>query len=299
MYKTIGITALVGCVASIASGQSIPSGMYIDGDVRYEYYRSNDGNSLSMFLVDTTIGIEPGAVGSVPIGAEIYLSYLYNDTTPADADQLTFGGVVYYDSSYGRFSLGTPHSVIGDYVDTPSLGGFLDNSFLGIFYSGYTDLVIKIEDVSNYGVRYDGSFGDLSIGASYHMFPDSNFSSFTIAARYDLGNVDVALGYEDFSEGAIFYASAAVTYSALDATLTLSSPTSEGLLIYGLDLSYAVLPNLDLGLTYVSFDGTDNFSMLSAEYAFYQNAYVGVRYYPEFIEGDSAYAIYAGYNLDF
>lgn len=297
MYKTIGTAALVGCVASVASAQSLPSGMYVEGDVRYEYYFNSDGNDLSMQIVDTTIGIEPGAIGSAPIGAEVYLNYLNSDVS--SADQLTFGGVVYYDSSYGRFSLGTPHSVIGDYVNTPSLGGFIDNSFFGLFYSGYTDLVIRIEGISNYGIRYDGSFGDLSIGASYHVFPDSDFSSFSIAARYDLGNVELALGYEDFSEGTLTYASAAVTYGALDAALTLSSPSFEVPMVYGLELSYAVLPNLDLGLAFISFDGSANQSMVSAEYTFYQNAYVGARYHPEFIEGDSAYVIYAGYNLDF
>ena len=299
MRKTLGTFALVGLTAGMASAQSMPPGYYVEGEVVYEYYFNNDGDSLSAYSLDATIGMRPSAAGSFPVGAEVYLNFSGWDSSGSGYDAFAYGGILYYEGSFGRVSVGTPRSTIGDYLDMPSLGSYFDNSMYSIYSGGITTLVIELEEIKNYGIRFDGTYGNLSVGASYHAYPDDDLSSFTVSGRYDLGNYAVALGYENFDSDGLIFASASADFGNFGGAISLTSPDSSSTVVTSLDLYYDVMPSLELGLAYMNFGGSDDISMISAEYTFYQNAFVGARYYPTFIEGGEAYAIYAGYNLDF
>ena len=297
MKTKLTLATMAIAAGSAAHAQSLPQGYYTEGDIVYEYYFDNDGNDVSGLVFDFTLGLSPGSIGSAPIGAEVYLSYINFDQGSLDA--LAYGGLIYYESSFGRFGIGTPRSTIGDYVDTMSFGKVLDNTEFGIYVDGLTDLYIKTGEYANYGARYDGSFGAFSVGASYHYFPDEDDSTFTLAGRYEVNNYAFAIGYEGVGDTGLLFASASAEYGAFEAGLTLTSFTDTDSLVYGAQASYDITPDLEVGLSYINFDGGDSIAKLNVEYAFFDNAYVGASYYDNLFGSDGAYSLYAGYSLDF
>lgn len=132
-------------------------------------YSANDFNVSTIGL---TFGYDGSQAGSTPIGAE--LNVYYRSINGNDPDPRV-SGIVYYDSSYGRFPIGMPSAVADDYIDAPVIGRTNAFSFgsAGNVGDTYISIVSLYSDVNIYGVRFDGSYGDVKYGLSYHAPEDS------------------------------------------------------------------------------------------------------------------------------
>ncbi len=294
MRKLLLTSLLATGMGAPLAAQSLPGNMYIDGSIIYEYLNDNAGNDANTFSADLTLGLAPGFAGSAPIGAELYLFYMDLDSIASASDWI--GGVVYYDSSFGRFSVGTPKSTIRDYVDTFSVSPNLDHYIFGASFAGLLSVYIPAAGITSYGARFDGQSGNFSYGASYHYIDDADISGYTIAGSYQYNNYTFGLGVEDLDGSTNAFASAHGDFGDLGATLHLVS-IDGGSTGYGVTVSYDVMPELMVEAGYFSFDGGSDISVIRAEYNFYQGAFIGAQYQSELLGSDPIYSVYLGYDF--
>ncbi len=286
---------------------SMPPGMYLDAEVSYHYLFDGDGNNDSYGYADFVLGMNPATASSLAIGAEIYFRSVFS--LDYNSDITAYGGILFYDSNFGRFSIGNPIGVIGDYVSGASFGTLYDAAEFGLFSGGYTNLLIYSGEVSNFGVRYDGQFGNFGIGASYHQILDGFGLDYlySVAANYQIGNFELGAGIEsgDGIDQPGYYVSAAVEYNNISAGVLTGQFIESDAQFYTAYVDYYVLPQLTLSASLLGGDfyfGGDMFYRLGAEYTFAQNFFIGANYFDVTGGGfpsDGVYEVNAGYRVSF
>lgn len=169
---------------------------HTDGFVEFTVLTNGDESSQTLtgnFTLGATFG---GGLG-IALGVE---ASRINDMT---AHRLY--PVVSYTSDLGTFSIGTPRFVFDTLVDVPQPAGITAlrfnelgvgvRSFPGIFASLY-------EDEPVFGVRYDGSFDNLTVAAAYHqmelLFDDVDILS--VGVSYDIGPFSLVAGVESLRD---------------------------------------------------------------------------------------------------
>ncbi len=294
MKQLLTGTAILCSMSLAATAQSLPGNVYVEGSVIYEYLFDGGTNDANAIYANATIGIAPS--GNVPIGAELYLEYVDLDAFGGDANFL--GGIVYYDTSFGRFSLGTPMPTIQDYVDVFEISPTLDYSFFGEVLYGATPFLIRYAPGEMYGARFDGQSNNFSYGVSIHYFTFVDDYVYTLSGQYRFDNYTIALGHEGTNGDSFTTLSATAEFGDLEATLH-ASRFSSGSSTVGVTAKYNVTPDLVVDAGYLQFQGGSNISRLGVEYQFFDNAYVGANILNNFIGGDTIYSVYAGYDFSF
>lgn len=298
MLGKIGIAAIASLSASAAMAQSLPAGVSVTGFVQAEYlFDADDGDSA--FIADLLLDYNGAAAGGMPIGFELGVIAVESDFGFTDT---AFYGSVYYDATFGRISVGTPRTALDDYIDVPSFGQMGMPTELDVFFGSYTDLVALDGDFTVYGIRFDGSSGDIDYGVSVHSVEGEDFTTVTAAASYDVGNYTLAGGIEYSADAPQtgYLASVTADFDPLSVRLMVSSPMLFGEVFYSLSGEYALANNLVISAQYI--DGADlisAFYSVGAEYTFMENAYVGASVMDSTDAFDTFYNVYAGWNVNF
>lgn len=297
MFKKITITAIATVCAGAVSAQSMPAGFYANGNLQAEYLATGS-NDYTMGVAGITLGYNGAAAGSMPLGIEVEINAIRGDSTNLGPSVL---GSIYYDSSYGRFSVGLPGAALDDYITAPSIGGSkLLGLELGTPFGSLLNLVLKFDNVPyDYGVRYDGTAGDASFGISYQVF-DGTTQAISAGVSYRLNeNYTVAAGVEAIDDGGMevgYFSSVVADYGKFGGLLNVSSPLGTNEVFYSIEASYNVLEDLKLTAGYVA--AGEKFYSFGAQYAFMDDGYIGASVLDNGID-EPIYTVYAGWDFNY
>lgn len=288
--------ATASLLAGTTSAQSVTSGFYLDGNVQGEYqWTDNDSHLLSM--ADITLGFNGAAAGSVPLGFEVDVLAIEGDDITIDP---RFTGVVYYENSFGRLSIGLPRIALDDYVAIASLAGSKLIELGSTFGSAANDALLYGDASYDYGLRFDGTTKGVDIGLSYHMINGTD-AIVTGALRINFAVIYAAsAGFEIFDESGMengVFGSVSADYGIFGGLVSIASPTGSSEMLYAAEMFYEPSENIDFVTGYTFVDGENLFSF-DAEYTFMTNAYIGASVLGDFT-GDPRYTVYAGWNVSF
>lgn len=248
-------------------------------------------------MADITLGFNGAAAGSIPLGFEVDVLAIEGDDITADP---RFTGSIYYESSYGRLSIGLPRIALDDYIATASLAGYKLIELGSIFGSAANDALLYGGASFDYGLRFDGTTKDVEFGLSYHMVNETD-TVVTGALRFDFSEIYVAsAGFEIINESELehgVFGSVSADYGIFGGLVSIASPTGSNEIVYAAEMFYEPSENIDFVTGYISVDGENLFSF-DAEYTFMKNAYVGASVLGDF-SGNPLYTVYAGWNVSF
>lgn len=305
MYKNIIATGAIVLASSAAYAQSMPQGFYLEGEVGASYLWANGGDATTAD-VDFTVGYSAADSG-VPWGAELSVNYFYLENFANLDPAIT--GVLYYDFSFGRLSVGIPNSVVEDYVATRIFKGrdILFLGEIGLLSSGYVSVLNKgfIVNSSKYGARFDGDMGPLNYGLSYHNYNNGQLSVVSGAMSYEMSNYTFGVGLENLMSGGdsqmVYYASAKGEWGNFGASLQLTGGELIGNeTIIAVDADYDLTQSLNVNASYTTFTGTNvDVWALGTEYSFYDGMYVGAGLAGAAGTSEIIYNINAGWRFNY
>ncbi len=297
MFKKIAITTVATLYAGTVFAQSMPVGFYADGNLQAEYV-STTSDDYTFGIADITLGYSGAGAGSMPLGIELSLFTIQGD--PVDFDPHVTGSI-FYDSSYGRFSVGLPGAALADYVAVPKFGNSkVIGLEYGIPFGSMLDLYFKTGDAPyDYGVRFDGMVGGADVGLSYHQIDGDDYA-ISGGVSYAVNNTyTVAAGFEAINGGSTesgIFTSVAAEYGTFGGLLNISSPIGTDDLFYSIEASYNVSDDLVLTAGYVNTG--ENIYTFDAQYRFMENAYVGASVLGS-NGSDSIYTAYVGWDINY
>jgi hypothetical protein len=140
------------------------------------------------------------------------------------------------------------------------------------------DYAALFGDETPLGLRYDGQYGNLRVGASYHNFNDQDADVIDIALGYQTGMFFVAGGVElvDAAGGGdsdIYHIEAGAETDYYSAGIGFTSTDDFGGDATMAWASYSALPNTDLTVTVFDLEGTTLYG-LSGEWRFLSHSFV-------------------------
>ncbi len=196
----LGLTLSAGNVFAQSAG--LPDGFYIDGYIDLSYSTDTSDHQTSAFA-NLDMGIRPDAgISGIPLGFSLGIDAIEGKPSGGSST----GRVAFYPAvtfglgANGLVSVGIPRSVANTghgyvpdeiFANSYTLSkiyelGLHRDSFVAFNYLASTK-------VTPYGVRYDGSFGNLNFGASYHHVDgrggNSDADAYALAFRYNLDGV--------------------------------------------------------------------------------------------------------------
>ena len=192
----LSVAAMLAAFAPVCAGaQGVSFSAYGEA----EYVRSN-GNNETGFAGGVSFTSEPGAAGLGGVGLDASLRVLRVNGTSFYTLYLAPGIAL---GPAGKLSFGAPEPVMNGLYDGPILGGtYLFDPLVRSTTGSFTDSAY-FTDVINVplGVRYDGTVGPVSVGASLHRLSDVDATTLELVARYPLGKVSLAGGVEVVNDG--------------------------------------------------------------------------------------------------
>lgn len=309
MLRKIGMVAFGTVVAGAATAQSMPAGFYIEGNAEYSNLSASD-DSLNTSVVDLTFGYDGAQAGSAPFGVELNVFYIDFD---GDGPDPSLSGIVYYDSSFGRFSVGMPATALDGYINAPVIGRSAALGFgeIGALSGSYIGLIARFDDINLYGVRFDGSFGDVKYGLSYHTLEDSDgFYAITGGAQYQFNaNIVAAAGFEHVNDAGGntetgYFGTVTADYGQFGGSILVSQPFIVDDTVFEIEANYRPIDDVEIYLGYATASAGVDFeiSYIGAEYTFLDYGYVGASYMDLGSAGfgpSNTTNIYVGYNFMF
>ncbi len=162
---------------------------------------SGAGISYDYFYGDVDVGLRFSLSDDTKVGADVGFETIRFIDSSFGPNALTakYAAAV-LETRYGKLSIGMPRGVLDQYFAAPSFGG---TELLGLEFSSVslgTDLfrLLSMEaDLAGaniYGIRYDGAFGKIGIGASINRITAFDYNISQFVARYDGGNWTASLG---------------------------------------------------------------------------------------------------------
>ena len=301
MLKKITATAAATLCAVSVQAQSMPTGVYADGGVEFGYYYESGYDGFSSHT-DLTLGYSGSGVGSAPIGFELDIQYITRNFGSSTED-MSVNGILFYDSAFGRLSIGTPSAAVDDYLMSPRDRKTDNLGFVLGFYSrSYTGFVRTYFDEPVYGVRFDGSMNDITYGISYHTNEDGGFETATGGASYSGDNYVIAAGFEQLvpiSQTGL-YGSAEFDFGQYGANIYISNGGLIGTAFAAIEGEYHPADNLELLVGFSAIEGADTSVLYAeAEYRFLDGGYAGVNLTTDSDFSYTAYDVYAGWRYSY
>lgn len=107
------------------------------------------------------------------------------------------------DSPYGKLSLGLPRLVIPQVFDTPAIGGSEVAQLVAGIFTGeiLSDANLLKHAPLLRGVRYDATFGKVTVAVALHEYDNSSSPLRQIAVTYDGGDWSATLGGQGINVG--------------------------------------------------------------------------------------------------
>ncbi len=203
--KNITYAGILGALlmsGNNASAQSIPfEGVYFNGFVDYEYAMFF-GTSSEILSAELNMGFAPRNFGSsMAVGFDMGIDVLDFSVIPSVISTVVLYPSLVIDSTYGRFSIGLPRSVIDSYISRPSFANSsADNFILNVTRRSFmlASNLLSPNFHTEYGIRYDGQIGNTEFGASYHKTIDSgtDIHVYGLAERHKIGMTQLFGGIE-------------------------------------------------------------------------------------------------------
>lgn len=308
LQPTTTVTLLGTCVLALQAGaglaQSLPvsaGGFHVDGHVELSHF-DDSGSDTSFLNADLEFGVMPGSEFSGgPWGFQLDIESLTDFDFHNDAYYLS----VLYGTGSHLFSLGAPRSVVDrGYIPERN---FANNTFLSYQLTQYTGsyfaALLLSTDETAYGARWDGTFGNTRIGASYHQVDGSDVKVYSLAGAHEFGAISSFADFVGFfglehldAGGGTTFRSVHIGGEAQTERLT------SGLIFHQLDtgasanitelyLNYDILENIELEASLMQFDtpGTnDTVWGLGAKYQF-ANGFYGDLSYVDFAPANDQY----------
>lgn len=282
MQMTRQISFLALCAAmtpAFGHAQSLPDGVTLDGFIEYEYLDDGD-NSTNAFVGDIDLSIAPGSI-SGGLGFDLgIVGFDAEDTSEA----VIFGALTYGLGDTGKLSFGVPRSALSAHRHIPTIGGVeLIDLQLQTILEGVVEFAYLSGEDTPYGLRYDGSYGDIEVSTSYHRFQDADADVFDIAGTYRQDTFFVAGGIEyistDDTDDTLFRIEAGAEADLYSAGIGFSNRNGDDPSVnaYSAWASYQVLPQLDVTATLLDVEDA-TFWGVSADYNFWSGAYGQIGY---------------------
>lgn len=271
-------------IPATANAQSLPDGVTAKGYVEYEHLTS-DGDDASGIIGDFDVSIAPFMGG---VGLDFGLIGLDFEGTSESA---LFGALTYHVGNH-KFSVGVPRSVLKDHTRMPDVGGVRYFGFeTGLITDGIVDIAYLTSDEAPLGVRYDGDFGMVKVGASYHHFSDgADADVFGLGATYTRDIWFASASVEHFDadghNGTLFHTEIGAKTDLYEAGIGLSNGDDgyfddTSIMAWG---SYYVMPQLALNASVLDVGSTTIYGV-GADYTFWNGAYAQLGY----LDSDDAF----------
>lgn len=182
---------LLTTVASPALALDFGNGFFLNGTAELEYSNS-EANNQTLGYADVDLGYTSASGFGGFIGVEAF--------SVDSQDEAVFYGALTYSGSFGKVQIGAPRNALDSYLRSPTLGNvqLLDVGLFGFVTASLLPLLYLDGDVeAPLGLRYDGEFGALSFGVSYHRM-DATGSSDTV--EFLTGGLNISLGNSGLGE---------------------------------------------------------------------------------------------------
>ena len=271
--KSISAIPALFC-AGLATAAAAQDGFYTNGYAELGYY-SQGSNDNTLGYANATIGYTDAASG---FGAEFGLDAAITDTDRYSA----LYGALTYQSSFGKLSFGAPRAAIDAYLAyVPTLGGntLYDIGPIGrIKHSNMTDNYLFSDNKTPIGLRYDGTFGNTNVGASYHRYADTDI--YNLAANMQFGQTTVTGAVEHLKSNtqseSRYFLGVETKFGQVTAGLLYGQNAFIGsgnaVEVYA---KYKPMDQLELSATALNIgSGSDTAYGLAADYTFSQGLYL-------------------------
>lgn len=295
--KYLSIVPALFC-AGLASQAAAQDGFYTNGYAELSYYSAFGGDSNTLGYADATIGYTDAASG---FGGEFGVEAV---TTEGDSYSALYG-VLTYQSSFGKLSFGVPRAALDAYLTSvPSVAGlqiFNIAEYGSTKRSLLSSAYLLSDDDTPVGLRYDGSFGNTNVGASYHSYEEADI--YNLAANTQLGQTTLTGALEHVTSpgesDTRYFLGAEAKFGQVTAGLLYS-----GNFAFSNDAAveayakYKPLDQLELTATALNIDfgaGSNTLYGLAADYNFSQGVYVKAGVADDFQDtSDASYNLAVG-----
>jgi len=260
-----------------AAAEEAPRGVSATGELAYEYLSLDSGSGSdteSLVFGDIDLSFAPGAIsGGIGFDFGLY------GVDIADLSEIAFFATISYDTGSGVIRVGAPRGAMKSFSRMPDIGGnHLAAVEFRTLFQGAVDLLSLLSDDQQYGLRYDGQFGGVDVGASYHRFgSDLDADVIDLGASYEMGDYFVAGGAEFISSGDedahIVHVEGGLQGDAYEAGLGLTSSSDfleDAAMAW---FTYSALPNTDLTASVITGDDFTAWG-LSAEWRFLRHSFI-------------------------
>ncbi|MCX7646532.1 MAG: hypothetical protein N2Z62_14715 [Rhodobacteraceae bacterium] len=250
-------------------------------------YVFDDDFDQTFLNADLSFSTAAGAFGSAPaLGFDAALRAF---ATEDDSFHAIYGALT-YTTAFGKVSIGVPRPAIADMIRFPPIGGIRTFELeLGLTESIAERVYLTDDTDPPLGLRYDGRFGDLSVGVSWNHFDEGGTEAdvYDVVLRYDFDSIavyaaaehldvsggasdtDYLLGFEgDFSGGSAPIRAGAALFDR-DAFIFADVQGARGY------LTYMPTDRIDLTGSLLVAEG-DAIYGIDMTYRFYRGAYAGL-----------------------
>lgn len=191
--KLLSTASVLGlaCLAAPAFALDIGGGFSLSGNFEYEHV-STESSDFGAGFLDADISYQH----SSGFGAFVGIDAVSADGFSGEA----FYGALSYSGDFGKIQIGAPRNALDDYVGTPKIGGIdiVDFQISALTGSILPTALLQGNETA-LGLRYDGTFGGASIGASY--LDVDGTSVVDLGVNYSLGQTRLMAGIEHISNG--------------------------------------------------------------------------------------------------
>ncbi len=293
--KSLAGAGLLAALAAapLANAQSLPAGVSISGGVQLAY-SSNTGSEA---YVPLSLSYDSGTNWGVEVGLEGYYRSSF--------EYALRNATVYYDTSFGRFSVGKPAALFKDYDAAAGAYDYYQMQALnGMLYGSVLDSnPFDFSGPNYYGARFDGSAGALDYGVMVAGFTDGSDMMAQVAASYSFGNYTLSGFVESDPSAPVttgYAVSLAADYGNFGGVLSygksiFSRTFGTGEANYTATAYYTPLEDLELSASYVHDPSFSSGDLVAggAKYTFWKDAYVGAMV----TNRAGSYMVYAGWDF--
>lgn len=249
---------------------------HIDGVIDLTFLTDGDENS-HLLTGDVTIGANFAGGFGVALGIE---AYAWNNR-----DSARLYPVLSYTSDIGTFSLGTPRFVLDTLVDVAPPGGTMALRFneLGLGVRSPMGVLVSLDDTTDvFGLRYDGSFENLTVAASYHRigWESGHLDTLSLGLSQAIGPFDLVAGLES------------VRFDGEEQTSYLAGVTyDDGTWTAGLTYAHvSIFGNFDVAAIWGGYEVMEGLTVTAAARSYIENDLQAYGIDVEYEHGSGAYA---------
>ncbi len=301
--RFLGILAAAS-LATPAAALDFGNSFSVKGVVELSYLSSGGGSDSSIGYGDVTLGWRSQAGGQIGYGFDLGI-VAFADLDGGDTASAVWGGLV-LTTSAGDITIGNPRPLLKTMFAPPSIGGARILDFeLETFTGSLLEFTGLADDLTTYGISFQGTSGALTYGASYHRLDTENADIVELVGAYAVGNTVLKAGYETIRGGGMSldkyllgatYAVDRWSVGAVLSSFNLGMGDATGFRLYG---DYAVTDKFKIGAQAITVDfgGSQTLYGLTGEYGFGSGGYARLGFADVSGSSDPFYTASVGFRF--